>query len=258
MRLLAALFCLLFSCCALAAGPIGVFTEADGEVRIVRGQNYFAATPAVDVLADDVIETGSNASAQIELEDGSMFKLGPSTRLALADYTLANKNVVSATVDVLSGWVRFAVSKLQGSARYQIRTPTITLGIRGTGGAIEASAEQGGLDLEEGLVDVTSVDDAPNAAPTRVAAGEYVEHHRGRALQKMRGAPAAFRGRVPPAVRAKLMRRALLMKKRGVPPRMIRALTREEAKHMMERRQLMQQRMRQMHKRAVRKQRDEQ
>ena len=250
MRIIAALFACLCFVSTANADSVGVFTVTRGEVQLLRGQNYLAASPGVEVQSDDIMETGKAASAQIDMEDGSVLKLGPETRVALSDYSLdANKNVVSATLDVLSGWLRFAVAKLKPQGKYSFNTPVLTVGVRGTEGTIEANDEQGGLHLEEGAVDVTPA--GPEIAglqPVRVISGEFIQRLRGQQLAKLPQPPAAFKKRLPPGVQEKLSRRVQTLKERGVQPKVIRRVTREDAKRLIERHPNMQQKLRERFK----------
>jgi hypothetical protein len=172
-----------------ATASIGVFTAVQGDTRIQRGEVALAAAPGVDVEEDDIIETGDNAGAQVELQDGTLLKLGATSRMLLADYKFdSGGNVVSAGLEVLSGWLRFAVSKLRSNeSRYAISTPTMTIGIRGTEGVIEAHGARGGLYLEEGEVAVR----AAEAGSVPVRAGEYIEHASKQPFVRPRTAPPA-------------------------------------------------------------------
>ena len=100
--------------------------------RAILAVALFAAAPGVDVEEDDLVETGGNATVQIEMHDGTLFKIGPDSRVLLAEYRLGpDRGVLAAGIEVLSGWLRFAVSKLQSAdSRYDFRTPTMTIGIR--------------------------------------------------------------------------------------------------------------------------------
>ncbi len=217
--------------------PIGVLTNIQGPVQILRAENYLAAVVGVDVMRDDIIETGKNAAAQLDMEDGSVLSLGPETRLALSDYRLdSNKSVLSAAIDVLSGWMRFAVAKVKPDRSYNIRTPVLTIGVRGTEGTIEAQNERGGLHLNEGAVDVTPVGtDLKEFHPVRVNGGEYVQRERGRPLAKQAQPPEAFHKRLPPGMQQKLAPKVRELHQRGVPPRVIRRMTQEDAKRFLER-----------------------
>lgn len=218
--------CLLLLTPMAATAGIGVFTDVQGDTHVQRGEVYLAAAPGVDVEEDDIVETGDNASAQVELQDGSLLKLGAASRLLLADYKFDNGgNVVSAGIEVLSGWLRFAVSKLRSNeSRYAISTPTMTIGIRGTEGVIEAGSARGGLFLEEGEVTVR----AAEAGSIPVRAGEYIERAPGQPFARPGAAPPAFRARMPSTLQPRMARRAHLLKQRGVPPRQIRRILRED------------------------------
>ena len=225
MRFLGLFLLLLLTPVAASAG-IGLFTEVTGDTRLQRGEVYLVAAPGVDVEEDDIVETGSDASAQMEMSDGTLLKLGAGSRLLLADYKFDNGgNVVSAGLEVLSGWLRFAVSKLRSNgSRYAISTPTMTIGIRGTEGVIEAGDARGGLFLEEGEVAVHAAD----AGSVPVRAGEYIERVPGRPFARPGTVPPAFRARMPATVQPRMARRAHLLKQRGVAPRQIRRIQQDD------------------------------
>lgn len=218
--------CLLLLTPIVATAGIGVFTDVQGDIHIQRGDVYLAAAPGVDAEEDDMIETGHQASAQVEMKDGTLLKLGADSRLLLADYVFdSSGNVVSVGLEVLSGWLRFAVAKLRSNEhRYAISTPTMTIGIRGTEGIIEAGNARGGLLLEEGEVTVR----AAEAGSVPVRAGEYIERASGQPFMRPGAAPAAFRTRLPSAMQPRMARRAHLLKQRGVPPQKIRQILRED------------------------------
>jgi hypothetical protein len=213
------------------ANDVGVFSEVDGEVKILRGDTYYQAAIGVDVNEQDIIETGEQGSAQLDLKDGSSLRMAGNSRVLLSDYQLREDgSVVKATVDVLSGWLRFAVSKLHGNSSYGFNTPVMTIGIRGTQGIIQADTGDGSLMLEEGHVRVHGIDEEGNARPGEeaVAAGQYLSRRRGRAFARRVGAPAAFWSRLPARMKVRLVRRAQLLKRHGVRPRPIRRMQRRD------------------------------
>lgn len=205
---------------------VGVVTEVSGEARVQRGDALYAAAAGVDVEEDDLLETGTNAALQIEMRDGSLFKLGPESRVLLSDYKLdADRGVLDAGIDVLSGWLRFAVGKLRhADSRYDFNTPTMTIGVRGTEGVIEAVQEHSSLLLEEGEV----VTRAGEAGSVPIRAGQFIERRRAQPFHRPGAVPAAFRQRMPGLVHARMARRAQLLQQRGVPPRRIRKILRED------------------------------
>jgi hypothetical protein len=224
MRFSVILLLLLTPWPALAA--VGVFTETTGEVRIQRAEAWLAAAPGVNVEADDIIETGADSATQMEMKDGSVFRLGAKSRLLLSEYTLASDNsVLSAGINMLSGWMRFAVAKLRSTdRRYNIQTPTMTVGIRGTEGVLETGNDRNGLLMDEGEVEVQ----APGAQRSAVRAGQFVEHRPGITQFRPGAPPRAFRERLPRTIHVRAERRAHLLKAQGVAPRHLRAVTRED------------------------------
>lgn len=248
MRILGFVFLLFVA--PLAHAAAGVFSDVDGETRIQRGDAYYTAAPGVEVEADDIVETGDNAAAQVEMNDGTILKLGANTRLLLADYKLDTDNsVLTAGLEVLSGWLRFAVAKLHGSdRRFDINTPTMTVGIRGTEGVIEAANERNGLLLEEGRVAVRAAD----AGTMPVSAGQYIERAAGRPFARPGAVPAAFRARLPMIMRERAVRRAQFLRARGVPPRMIRRIQREDRERYLRQHPYLKQRLEQRFRERVR------
>lgn len=247
------LFTLVLAPMTFADGAVGAFTQTSGEVRILRGENYLSAETGVEVESQDIIETDKDASAQLDMEDGSVMRLGPETRLALSEYRLdSNKSVLSAGVDLLSGWLRFAVSKLKPSGNYAINTPLLTIGIRGTEGTIDAQDEQGGLQLHEGEVDVAGVGKEKQALPpVRVRSGEYIQRQRGQDFRKLPQPPPEFLRRLPPGVQMKLARRALDPRQRGLSPKVIRTITKEDAQHLLQKHPHMNERLHQRFKHLI-------
>jgi hypothetical protein len=214
-----------------SAADVGVFSEVQGDVKILRGDTYYQATAGVDVNEQDIIETGTDGSAQLDLKDGSSLRISESSRVLLSDYQLREDgSVVKATIDVLSGWLRFAVSKLHGKSSYGFNTPVMTIGIRGTEGIIRADTGDGSLMLEHGHVRVHGIDGDGNVKPGEEAvdAGQYLSRQRGRAFARRAGAPAAFWSRLPPRMKVRLVRRAQFLKRHGIRPRLIRRMRRRD------------------------------
>jgi hypothetical protein len=88
----------------------------------------------------DTIRTGDNARAQIRFADGAYVSLQPNTEFAIKDYNFDGKTDGSERgFFALARGAMRTVTGLIGRVnknRYQISTPTATIGIRGTGGLI--------------------------------------------------------------------------------------------------------------------------
>lgn len=84
------------------------------------------------VYLNEVIATGANSATEIDFLDGTKISLGPNVRMTLDKFVFdpepgRSTFVMTATEGVL----RFFSGNLENSA-YVIKTPTATIGIRGT------------------------------------------------------------------------------------------------------------------------------
>lgn len=109
----------------------------------------------------DRVITGPGARALLRLADGSLVKLGENGIMALDDLDqkkIKLKDVVTASLDVLSGAFRFttqALTKFRGERDVKVRLVTITVGIRGTDIWGKADKTRDVACLIEGKVAVT-------------------------------------------------------------------------------------------------------
>ena len=208
--------------CVPAWADIGVVSEMQGEVHLMRAGAVFVAATGVEVQQGDVVATGSESAAQLDLEDGSVFRIGADTRLDLAQYRLnADRSVIEVGVKLISGWLRFVVAKLKPQAAYKIQAPTLTLGVRGTAGVLESSDVESSLAMDEGEVAVEAAGEA-GVAPQIVRAREFIAGWPGARFARPIAVPAAFWDRLPPSLRAPPARRAHLLQRRGVAPQPLR------------------------------------
>jgi hypothetical protein len=227
-RLVLGLALLSLSSLAMAATPgsIGVVTELEGEVQLLRDNNFYEAGIGVEIFKTDAVVTASDGQVQFDMIDGTTLRLGSGTRLRFSEYELDEEgNVASVVVDVLSGWLRFAVAKLQDNSTYNIDTPTMTIGIRGTEGVAEADPGNSGLFLEEGNVTVIGVGAGAGAGtePMEVDAGEYVQRPVGQILRREVMTERLQNSRIPPRMRLRMARRMHMIGSARSRPRRLRA-----------------------------------
>lgn len=212
------------------AGTVGVISDVSGEVELHRGQDVFAAEPGVNVEPGDELVSGEDASAQLDMDDGSSLALGASSTMHIQDYNLReDRSVLSAAIELVGGWLRFAVTKLRSrDSSYRFHMPTAVLGVRGTEGVLEVTGEGDDIEsraaLEEGEVELAEKLEHGRLAGRRLVLrpGQYAARRRARAFHFSRHVPARFRRRMPPRLRVHLVRRAHLLKRRGIHPRWLR------------------------------------
>lgn len=100
---------LTFSALAAAAPPGGLVTIADGEAILLRGVAKAAVVEGLRLAAGDIVETSAAARLlQLELDDGLLVDLGPSTRLQLAPRLAGEPARRGARLYLLQGWLKLS------------------------------------------------------------------------------------------------------------------------------------------------------
>lgn len=143
--LVAALVAALSACGALAAGEAGTVKTAKGSVTVERGGQKLAAAAGFRVEAADLIVTGADSAVGITLRDNTLLSAGPNSVLNLDKFSFdatthagtLDASLKRGTLAVISGKLAKADPE---SVRF--RTPTATLGVRGTEFVIEAAGEE--------------------------------------------------------------------------------------------------------------------
>ena len=109
---------------AAQVGPVAVERPGAPERSVQVGSTLRSA---------DTVRTGADASATIELADGSRVVVAPESRLTLQQLIVLRGAGLSSTVlDLHEGSAESQVRPEAPRPRFEIRTPTMTLGVRGT------------------------------------------------------------------------------------------------------------------------------
>src|SRR5258708_16270703 len=139
-RLLAAL---------VSAACAGETSAAAGRVDFASGGATVAGpdgrqrplAKGADLDKGDTVRTDAIGRAQIRFSDGAYVSLQPNTEFSIKDYNFQGKT--DGSERGIFGLARGAMRTVTGLIgrvnrnRYQVATPTATVGIRGTGGQIE-------------------------------------------------------------------------------------------------------------------------
>jgi hypothetical protein len=115
----------------------GRFLLAVGDVVVARGQAEIRAATGTPVRSGDTIRVGPASNAQIRLADESIVGLRPGTVFRLDEFSYSGQGDGSerSLFTLLKGGFRTvtgAIGRLHSRERYAVRTPTATIGIRGT------------------------------------------------------------------------------------------------------------------------------
>ncbi len=209
---------------AALTGNVGVITLAEGEVHLIRGTGYYTAGEGVELAAEDVIHTGKEARSQLEMADGSLLEVGADSKLYLDEYQLReDKTVEKAEVSLVLGFLRFIASKLEPESKYTVVSNTVTIGIRGTEGVLEADENSSAFMLEEGEVEAFELkDDGSLGQSLPMVSGDFLRRERNRPFLRTAAARKAFRARIPGFMKVRAQQRLKLLKQRGLTPRKLR------------------------------------
>lgn len=110
------------------------------------------------VLSGDIVQTNARGEAQLVFPDKTRIVVGPNSTLVL-ERTLfrSNNKAQRFVVNAVSGTYRF-ISGESRKSRYQIKTPTATMGIRGTAFDFTVTDEETTVLMYEGIVNLCAND----------------------------------------------------------------------------------------------------
>src|SRR3989442_12285826 len=126
---------ILLSAPGLASAQAGRFLLAVGDVAVARGQAEIRAATGTPVQSGDTIRVGPASNAQIRMTDESIVGLRPGTVFRIDAYEYSGQAEPRSIFSLLKGGFRTvtgAIGRLHSRERYAVRTPTATIGIRGT------------------------------------------------------------------------------------------------------------------------------
>ncbi|MCG6878039.1 MAG: FecR family protein [Deltaproteobacteria bacterium] len=133
---------------------IGNAQMVQGNVVVIhKGQNEaYTIKNGHPLFMGDTLISGERSSLNAKMADKSLFALAPGSKLVLdqQDYD-AGKEERASTVSLLFGRARFIVTKLKKS-KYQVRTPTAVLGVRGSDFALAVTPNETKLSFLERIL----------------------------------------------------------------------------------------------------------
>lgn len=139
------LICALYGGASSAASeePAGTIKTITGSVTIERGGQKLAAAQGAQVFAADKVSTDSNGSVGITLRDNTLLSAGHNSSLSLDKFAF-DPSTHAGTIDasLRRGTLSVVSGKIakQSPDSVHFRTPTTTLGVRGTEFVIEVDA----------------------------------------------------------------------------------------------------------------------
>lgn len=138
------------------------------------------------VFQNDLIETKNNSATELVFLDGTKISVGPNAKLVLDEFVYnPDKKTGTFKMSMFKGAVRLVTGSLSNKqmANFEIRTPTVTIGVRGTtlnivvnesGATATELASLSNVNVANGLGDVVGLDQ-PNTAVTSTPAGAFTD-----------------------------------------------------------------------------------
>ena len=138
-----ALFPGLVLCQGMLKQRMAKVVKAEGDVQVMlKGQGIWRdAQEGMELTEGDVIKTGRNGAALLNIEGdskGSLVRMREDTRLnldILKEDMATDKKVT--VLDVSIGKILIQAEKLKEGSRFEVKTPTSVVGVRGTKFAVE-------------------------------------------------------------------------------------------------------------------------
>jgi hypothetical protein len=133
---------------------IATITVVTGSAEIVRGGGPpVAAQVDARLQPGDEVRTGADGKVEIQYDSGHILRLAESTRIRLSDDP--GRSGIFVFVGKL--WSRF--KSILGQSKFEVQTPTVVAGIRGTTIITEVEADgTSDIGVEEGEVELTAPD----------------------------------------------------------------------------------------------------
>lgn len=114
-----------------AAPPSGKAIAVIQSTDIVSAGAQRGLVPEAPVFMGDRIVTDTGGEAQIEFVDNTRLVVGPGSSLLIDKFVFRGETASNVTINAVRGTFRFITGNSPKNA-YLIRTPTATLGLRGT------------------------------------------------------------------------------------------------------------------------------
>lgn len=145
--------------------PLGKTLLAQGSIQAERSGAQAALKRLSPVYRTDVIRSGKESTAQFRMVDDAYIDLHENSELRLHEYQLKpDGKSGSVVMELISGGLRTisgAIGK-QDKSEYQLKTPTATIGIRGTFYEVSLAKEGMYLAAWQGGITVKSYSGACN------------------------------------------------------------------------------------------------
>jgi hypothetical protein len=181
-----------------ARAQVGIVLTVEGQVNVISGKEECGLRYGLDLDEGDTVRTGEKSWAVLSLLDGAKITVRPSTDVRINTYRFTESSEAAqnqALLTLTRGSLRVATGAIVRGRNtgYRVRTPEVTMDMRGTDHDITHIAPQ-----------FTPIGDAAPGSYAKTHAGEAVLSNAAGelALRDGQAAFAALRTRAPPRLLA--------------------------------------------------------
>jgi hypothetical protein len=133
---------------APAAKVVGHVVKMTGSASIVRNGVTIDLQSGDAVYQSDVVQTGSNSTLGLVLNDGTTFNLTGNARLMVNDLTYdAGSTSNVSLITLVQGAASFVAGQIAKTGDMKVATPIATVGIRGTAVLLDISSTDGKVSI---------------------------------------------------------------------------------------------------------------
>lgn len=126
--------------------------DAQGRVSVLRNSEAWVLSNGNSVKVGEIVETGVDGYARLQISDGSSFEVFPNSRVVFR----ANPGNLRELVEVYLGKIKVYIQHLSGQPNpYRVHSPTAVISVRGTVFEVEVDGDTSTfIAVNEGLVTV--------------------------------------------------------------------------------------------------------
>jgi hypothetical protein len=134
-----------------AAEQIGVAVTVRNDVTGKIQSETVKIDSGSDVFGKEIVKTSADSSAKIVLKDNTNLNVGPSSSATLDNFVFSGpSDYKKASFNLVKGAFRFTTGGSDKRA-YDFKTPTATIGVRGTDCVVVVDGKKSHVECSEGL-----------------------------------------------------------------------------------------------------------
>ena len=126
-----------------ASSASTILSILDGTASVARGGAAFVSASDGDIVSTgDRVQTAQGSHAMVSFFDGSTLEIEPATTVQIEEAQVAASGAIAIRIAQTLGRTWASVQKLaHADSKFEIRTPTLTAAVRGTGFITEVLAD---------------------------------------------------------------------------------------------------------------------